>query len=95
MTNSSSITLIGRASQLDPKQNSFVLTVKGRGQQPELVVECQAKDQLKIKSFEGENITEGSLVGVIGTMKRVANHEYPIVVLSCLEILGKPLGEAR
>jgi hypothetical protein len=78
MTDRPSITLV-----------SFLLTVKGKGQRPELVVECHAHRQADIESFE--SMDEGSLVGVIGTLRPIQEqHAHTIVRLNRLELLGKP-----
>jgi hypothetical protein len=87
-----SITLVGRASRLQCHADhvSFLLTVKGKGQRPELVVECQAHRERDIEAFE--SMDEGSLVGVIGTLRPIQEqHAHTIVRLDCLELLGKPL----
>jgi hypothetical protein len=86
-----SITLVGRASQLQCHAGhvSFLLTVKGKGQRPELVVECQAHRERDIEAFE--SMDEGSLVGVIGTLRPIQEqHAHTIVRLDRLELLGKP-----
>jgi hypothetical protein len=86
----SSITLVGRASQLRCHADhvSFLLTVKGKGQRPELVVECQAHHQRDIEAFE--SMDQGILVGVIGTLRPIEEqHAHAIVRLDRLEILGK------
>jgi hypothetical protein len=86
-----SITLVGRASRLQchPDHVSFLLTVKGKGQRPELVVECHAHRQAYIERFE--SMDEGSLVGVIGTLRPIQEqHAHTIVRLDRLELLGKP-----
>ena len=89
-----SIALVGRASRLRCHSGhvSFLLTVKGKGQRPELVVECQAHRKADIEAFE--TMDEGSLVGVIGTLLPIAEqHAHSIVRLDRLEILGKPRQE--
>lgn len=87
-----SITLVGRASRLECHAGhvSFLLTVKGKGQRPELVVECHAHRERDIESFE--SMDEGSLVGIIGRMQTdLEQLGHVIVRLDRLEILGKPL----
>jgi hypothetical protein len=86
----SSITLVGRASQLECHSDhvSFLLTVKGRGQRPELVVDCHTHRQADIERFE--SMADGILVGVIGTLRPIEEqHAHAIVRLDRLEILGK------
>jgi hypothetical protein len=86
-----SITLVGRASRLQCHSDhvSFLLTVNGKGQQPELVVECHAHRQQDIETFE--RMDDGSLVGVIGTLGPIEEqHAHSIVGLNRLELLGKP-----
>jgi hypothetical protein len=88
-----SITLVGRASQLQCHADhvSFLLTVNGKGQRPELVVECHAHRERDIEAFE--SMDEGSLVGIIGTLRPIEEQSaHAIVRLDRLEILGKPLG---
>jgi hypothetical protein len=88
-----SITLVGRASQLQCHADhvSFLLTVNGKGQRPELVVECHAHRERDIEAFE--SMDEGSLVGIIGTLRPIEEQNaHAIVRLDRLEILGKPLG---
>ncbi|MEY2643704.1 MAG: hypothetical protein RLZZ611_353 [Cyanobacteriota bacterium] len=90
-----SITLVGRASRLRCHSGhvSFLLTVKGKGQRPDLVVECQAHREADIEAFE--TMDEGSLVGVIGKLQTLDEQlAHCIVRLDRLEILGKPLQEA-
>jgi hypothetical protein len=95
--NSRSITLVGRASQLTPRsvirplttRAGFTLTVKARGDQPPLVVECEGWG-MKIRE-QFELMDEGSLVGIIGTMTKGAVGAMPLVRLDRLEYLGKPL----
>jgi len=90
-----SITLVGRASKLalHADHASFLLTVKGRGDRPELVVECQARGQRLLEQFE--LIDEGSLVGIIGTLQPIEEqHAHSIVRIDRLEYLGKPLAAA-
>ena len=87
-----SITLVGRASRLQSHYDhvSFLLTVKGQGQRPELVVECHAHQKCVIQAFE--SMDEGRLVGVIGTLQPIKEqHAHAIVRLTRLEILGKPV----
>ncbi len=87
-----SITLVGRASQLQCHADhvSFLLTVKGQGQRPELVVECHSRQKRDIEVFE--SMDEGRLVGVIGTLQPIKEQDaHPIVQLTRLEILGKPV----
>jgi hypothetical protein len=87
-----SITLVGRASQLQCHADhaSFLLTVKGKGQRPELVVECHAHYSAA-QTFK--LMDEGSLVGIIGTLRPIEEQDaHAIVRLDRLEILGKPLG---
>lgn len=89
------IILVGRASRLQCLSDhvSFLLTVKGKGQRPELVVECQAHHQLDIERSKA--MDNGSLVGVIGTLSPITEQdENTIVMLDRLEILGKPQGVA-
>jgi hypothetical protein len=91
-----SITLVGRASRLQchPDHVSFLLTVKGKGQRPELVVECHAHRQADVERFE--IMDEGSLVGVIGTLRPIQEqHAHTIVRLDRLELLGRTLAEAQ
>lgn len=91
-----SITLVGRASQLKCQSDhvSFVLTVKHKSGGPELVVECQARQQRDIERFE--SMDEGSLVGVIGTLRPIEEQNaHSIVRLDRLEILGKPPAAAK
>jgi hypothetical protein len=86
-----SITLVGRASRLQCHSDhvSFLLTVKGKGQGPELVVECHAHRQRDIETFE--SMDDGSLVGVIGGLRPIEEqHAHSIVRLDRLELLGKP-----
>ena len=86
-----SIILVGRASRLQCHSDhiSFLLTVDGKGQWPELVVECHAQRQRDIETFE--SMDDGSLVGVIGTLWPIEEqHAHCIVRLDRLEILGKP-----
>jgi hypothetical protein len=88
-----SITLVGRASRLQchSDQASFLLTVNVMGQRPELVVECHAHHQRDIEAFE--SMDEGSLVGIIGTLRPIEEqHAHSIVRLERLELLGKPQG---
>ncbi len=88
-----SITLVGRASQLQCHADhvSFLLTVKGKGQRPELVVECHAHRERDIEAFK--SMDDGSLVGIIGTLRPIEEQgAHAIVRLDRLEILGKPLG---
>ena len=87
-----SITLVGRASRLQYHADhvSFLLTVNGKGQRPELVVECHAHRERDIEAFE--SMDEGSLAGIIGTLRPIEEqHAHAIVRLDRLEILGKPL----
>jgi hypothetical protein len=87
-----SITLVGRASRLQCHADhvSFLLTVNGKGQRPELVVECHAHRERDIEAFE--SMDEGSLAGIIGTLRPIEEqHAHAIVRLDRLEILGKPL----
>jgi hypothetical protein len=88
-----SITLVGRASQLQCHADhvSFLLTVKGKGQRPELVVECHVHGGVNIETFK--SMDESSLVGIIGTLRPIEEQDaHAIVRLDRLEILGKPLG---
>jgi hypothetical protein len=87
-----SITLVGRASRLKCHSDhvSFLLTVKGRGNAPELVFECKAFRQREIEAFE--SMDQGSLVGIIGTLRPIQKQEaHSTVLLDRLEILGKPV----
>ncbi len=91
-----SITLVGRASQLKclHDHNSFLLTVKSRGNAPDLVVECRICDQLLIEEFEC--MDEDSFVGVIGNLLPIQEQDaHPIVRLTRLELLGKPRQQVR
>jgi hypothetical protein len=97
-TTRQSITLVGRASELAFREfesgatcASFLLTVKGRGQQPELVVECEGYGMKVLEQFE--LMDEGSLVGIIGTMKR-GTGAHVLVSIDRLEYLGQPLATA-
>jgi aspartyl/asparaginyl-tRNA synthetase len=86
-----SITLVGRASRLQCHSDhvSFLLTVDGKGQRPELVVECQGHRGDIAELLE--TMDEGSLVGVIGTLRPIEEQDaHSIVRLDRLEILGKP-----
>jgi hypothetical protein len=92
MSKRSSITLVGRASQLECHDDyvSFLLTVNARGDRPELVVECHAHQERDIEAFE--SMDEGSLVGVIGTLRPINEQAAHVIVrLDRLELLGKPL----
>ena len=87
-----SITLVGRASRLQCHSDhvSFLLTVKVKGYQPELVVECHAHRERDIEAFQ--SMDEGSLVGVIGKLQTLVEQLGPCIVrLDRLELLGKPL----
>jgi len=87
-----SITLVGRASRLECHAGhvSFLLNVKVNSHQPELVVECHAHRERDIEAFE--SMDEGSLVGIIGTLRPIKEQDaHAIVRLDRLEILGKPL----
>jgi hypothetical protein len=87
-----SITLVGRASRLQCHADyvSFLLTVKVNGYRPELVVECQAHHERDIEAFE--SMDQGSLVGIIGTLRLIKEEDaHSIVLLDRLEILGKTL----
>jgi hypothetical protein len=87
-----SITLVGRASRLECHAGhvSFLLTVNAKGQRPELVVECHAHRERDIEAFE--SMDEGSLVGIIGTLRPIKEQgAHAIVRLDRLELLGKPL----
>jgi hypothetical protein len=97
-TTRQSITLVGRASELafvefetGATRASFLLTVKGRGQQPELVVECEGWGTKVREQFE--LMDEGSLVGIIGTLKK-GTGAHVLVRIDRLEYLGKPLAAA-
>lgn len=85
-----SITFVGRASRLAFNNDyaSFRLTVKGRGDRPELVVECQARGQAVLEKFE--SLDEDGLVGVIGSLQRIQEEDVlPVVRLERLELLGR------
>jgi hypothetical protein len=87
-----SITLVGRASQLERHADhvSFLLTVK-IGDRPDFIVECHAHRERDIEAFK--LMDEGSLVGIIGKLQTLVEQLGPCIVrLDRLEILGKPLG---
>jgi hypothetical protein len=91
----SSITLVGRASQLAFREfesgatrASFTLTVNARGEQPPLVVECEGYGKQVREQFE--QMDENSLVGIIGTLTKGAVGAMPLVRLDRLEILSTP-----
>jgi hypothetical protein len=95
----SSITLVGRASQLAFREfesgttrASFTLTVKGRGDRPPLVVECEGWGTKIREQFE--LMDEGCLVGIIGSLTKGAVGAMPLVRLDRLEHLGQPLAAA-
>jgi hypothetical protein len=96
----SSITLVGRASQLvfrefesGTTRASFTLTVKGRGDRPPLVVECEGWGTKIREQFE--LMDEGCLVGIIGTLQRIADADtVSRIRLDRLELLGQPLAAA-
>jgi hypothetical protein len=96
----SSITLVGRASQLAFREfesgatrASFTLTVKAVGDRPPLVVECEGWGTKVREQFE--LMDEGSLVGIIGTLlPRADDASLAKVRLDRLEYLGKPLAAA-
>ena len=91
-----SITLVGRATALEFRKfedgaamASFTLTIKPRGEQPPLMVRCKGYGMKIAEQFE--QMDEGSLVGVIGAMTKVRPGARPLVLIDCLEYLGKPL----
>lgn len=88
------ITLVGRASNLVFRDGlaSFTLTVKGRGEQPELVVQCEGLSAHVREQFE--LMDEGSLVGIIGNLAQRNEAAHALVLLVRLEYLGKPLAAA-
>jgi hypothetical protein len=89
-----SITLVGRASNLAFHDGlaSFTLTVKGRGELPELVVRCEGLSSNVHEQFE--LMDEGCLVGVIGNLAKRNEGAHALVLLVRLEYLGKPLAAA-
>jgi hypothetical protein len=97
-----SITLVGRASQLafrefeyGATQSSFTLTVNARGEQPPLVVECYSWGLMTIGQEireKFEQMDEGSLVSVSGDLieSELGIGIMPLVRLDRLEILSTP-----
>lgn len=91
-----SITLVGRATALEFRElvsgatlASFTLAIKQRGEQPPLVVQCEGYGKHTAEQFE--QMDEGCLVGIIGTMTKGAVGALPLVRIDRLEYLGKPL----
>jgi single-stranded DNA-binding protein len=91
-----SITLVGRATALEFREfesgaamASFTLTIKPRGEQPPLVVRCEGYGKRTAEQFE--QIDEGSLVGIIGSMTQGAVGALPLVRIDRLELLGQPV----
>ena len=63
---------------------------RSRGDRPELVVECRVLGKQLLEQFE--LMDEGSLVGIIGTIRPIREQdEYTIVCIDRLEVLGKPV----
>jgi hypothetical protein len=98
-----SITLVGRASQLafrefeyGATQSSFTLTVNARGEQPPLVVECYSWGLMTIGQEireKFEQMDEGSLVSVSGDLieSELGIGIMPLLVFVRLELLNEPL----
>ena len=94
-----SITLVGRATALEFRQlrpggaamAAFTLTIQPRDYRelPPAVFRCEGYGMKIAEQFE--QMDEGSLVGVIGTMTKVRTG--PLVLIDRLEYLGKPLAQ--
>ena len=92
-----SITLVGRATALEFRGFefggtlvSFTLTIKRRGEQPPLVLRCKCYDMKTAEQFE--QMDEGCLVGIIGTLiTKGPSEARPLVRIDRLEYMGKPV----
>lgn len=91
-----SITLVGRATALDFRESesgatmaAFNLTIKKRGNLPQFVIRCEGYGKRTAEQFE--QMDEGCLVGVIGTVTNGAGFAPPLVRIDRLEYLGKPV----